>query len=293
MLFSDLWWKKINKILHDKNDYHLDLSLKNDVDIADSLLQTTIKHHKLLIPRKIKYFFKNDKFFFLRLLSKYLLKFVIGLIIVGIIGVAILLIFGININFKKTEKQFNNIPIYILSSGNNEKDSLNILFYKRNVSKTANYILFYQRDPSKDYKKWKTALAGLESGNERNPYQARREGSEYWGKYQMGNGARKAVKMERYTWEEWKTNPDLQEAAINLWVTYNYDALEYEIKKFDGKFLNGWMITESGLISMAHNVGPEKVKIFLSSGGKTIPKDGSGRDATRFLILGNFDLKNK
>jgi hypothetical protein len=287
-------WKRLNKILHDKNDYHLDPSLKNEVAIADDLLQTTIKYQKMLIPRKFWYFIKFDKLFFLRLIAKYFLKFVIGLVIVGIVSIIILLVLGIDIDFKKTErKDFTNIPIYIPSSGDHQKDSLNILFYKRNVSKTANYILFYQRDPSKDYKKWKNALAGLESANERNPYQARREGSEYWGKYQMGNLARKAVKMERYTWEEWKINPDLQEAAINLWVTSNYDALEYEIKKFDGKFLNGWMITESGLIAMAHNVGPAAVKTFLSSGGKTIPKDGSGRDATRFLILGNFDLKNR
>jgi hypothetical protein len=41
---------------------------------------------------------------------------------------------------------------------------------------------------------------------------------------------------------------------------------------------------------MAHNVGVEPVREFLRSGGRTIPTDGSGKDATRFLILGGYNL---
>ncbi len=76
-------WKKINKILHDKNDYHLDPTLKRDVEISDELLITTIKYQKYLIPRKIKYFFEYDKLFFVRLFSKYLLKLVFNIINIG------------------------------------------------------------------------------------------------------------------------------------------------------------------------------------------------------------------
>ena len=32
-------WKKLNSILHDKHDYHLDPTLKNEVEISDELLQ--------------------------------------------------------------------------------------------------------------------------------------------------------------------------------------------------------------------------------------------------------------
>ena len=55
--------------------------------------------------------------------------------------------------------------------------------------------------------------------------------------------------------------------------------------------MNGWAITESGIIAMAHNVGAGATKQFLNSGGTNIPKDGSGKDATRFLILGGYDLE--
>jgi hypothetical protein len=82
----------------------------------------------------------------------------------------------------------------------------------------------------------------------------------------------------------------LQEAALKLWVEILYGYLKDEIRLYDGQFLNGWSITESGIIAMAHNVGPEPTKQFLKSGGKIIPKDGSGKDATRFLILGNYNL---
>ena len=283
-------WKKINNILHDKNDYCLDLSLKREVEISDELLLATIKYQKYLIPKKIKYFFENDKLFFVRLFSKYLLKLIAFLIGIGIVVIVALLAFGIDINVKKIKKvEYSQLPIYIPSTGDAKDDSLNILNYKKTYSH-AKYIIFYLKDPSKNYEKWKVGLHGIESGGWENPYEARRPNSQYWGKYQMGESARSSINLSDITWEKWKTNPELQEAALKLWLDVLYKTLEKDIKKYEGSFQNGWAITESGIIAMAHNVGPEPVKQFLYSGGKTIPKDGSGKDATRFLILGNYDL---
>ena len=285
-------WKNLNKILHDRNDYHLDPLLKQDVEISDDLLQTTIKYQKNLIPRKIKYFFLHDKLFFLRLAAKYLLKLLILLFILGAIVVVSLLAFGIDINVKKIPKtDYTQYPVYIPSTGNVEKDSLNIYNYRRTFNKEVKYIIFYMRDPSKDYKEWKEKLQGIESNGWENPYEARRENSQYWGKYQMGESARKSINLNSISWEKWKSNPEIQEAALRMWVDVLYQYLKDDIKMYDGTFQNGWSITESGIIAMAHNVGPDPVKDFLHSGGKKIPKDGSGKDATRFLILGNYDLE--
>jgi len=285
-------WKNLNKILHDKNDYHLDPSLKHDVEISDELLQATIKYQKNLIPRKIKYFFQYDKLFFLRLFSKYTLKLFILLIGIAIIAIVLLLTFGIDINIKKISKpNYSQYPVYIPSTGDIHKDSINIVNYKKILNKDANFIIFHLKDASKDYEMWKENLHGIESNGWENPYEARREGSQYWGKYQMGESARKSINLDNISWEKWKSNPELQEAAMRLWVDILYVYLKDEIKKFDGTFLNGWAITESGIIAMAHNVGPEPVKEFLYSNGKKVPKDGSGKDATRFLILGNYDLE--
>ena len=145
-------------------------------------------------------------------------------------------------------------------------------------------------DKNKDYEKWAEDLHGIESGSWVNPYEARREGSQFWGKYQLGTSARKDIGLSDISWEQWKKNPDLQEAALRLWVEKLYIYMKYYIEKYDGEFLNGWAITESGIIAMAHNVGKEATIDFLESGGKNVPVDGSGKDATRFLILGNYDL---
>jgi hypothetical protein len=282
-------WKRLNKILYDKNDYHLDPSLKNEVEISDLYLQETIKYQKYLIPRKIKYFFKYDKLFFVRLLAKYFLKFVIGLIVIGIAAGIFVFAAGIDVNFKKQPKvDFSKLPIYLPSSGDVEKDSQTIAFYKRNFSKNATYIMFYPFDPTKNFKKWKDALAGIESGGS---YDAKREGSQYWGKYQMSEAARASIGLSRISWDKWKNNPEIQEAAVRLWIDILYQELKPDIKKYTGKFLSGWAITESGIIAMAHNVGAGATRQFLYSNGSIIPKDGSGKDATRFLILGGYDLE--
>ena len=284
-------WKNINKILHDKNDYHLDSNLKRDVEISDELLQATIKYQKNLIPRKIRYFFENDKLFFLRLFVKYFLKLFLVFLLLMSVAIVSLLAFGIDINLNVKKVQRAELPIYVPSTGDSRLDSLNIVKYKKTYSKNAKYIIFYLKDPSKNYEKWKFGLHGIESNGWENPYEARRPNSEYWGKYQMGASARKTINLNDVTWEKWKTNPELQEAALKLWVDILYQNLKDEMKKYDGTFLNGWAITESGLIAMAHNVGSEPVRQFLQSGGRKVPKDGSGKDATRFLVLGNYDLQ--
>jgi hypothetical protein len=285
-------WKKINSILKDKNDYHLDPDLKRDCEIAEELFQNTIKYQKYLIPKKIKYFFQHDKSFFVKLFIRYFLKILGILVAISIFVLIMLFAFGINIKVKKEPKikiNYIDYPIYIPSSGNIVQDSLKILNYKK-IYKDATYIIFYSKDATKDYNKWKDDLQKIESNDWINPYEARRNGSQYWGKYQIGEAARKEVGMGNISWEKWKTNPDLQEAALKLWVEILYGYLKDEIRLYDGQFLNGWSITESGIIAMAHNVGPEPTKQFLKSGGKIIPKDGSGKDATRFLILGNYNL---
>lgn len=285
---------KLNKILHDKNDYHLDLELKKDIEISEEILQVAIKYQKNIIIRKIRYLFQNNKYFFVRLFVKLFLKFAI---FIGVILTVLFLIFGFNVNLKKVEKSNENYekyPIYIISSGDIRNDSILIADYKRILkNEDLNYIIIYPKNNSKDYNKWKSDLHGIESNGWDNPYEARREGSQYWGKYQLGESARRTIGLSNISWDQWKNNPELQEAALKLWIDVLYKDLEDEIRIYDGKFLNGWSITESGIIAMAHNVGSLPVKEFLNSGGKNIPKDGSGKDVTRFLILGNYDLNLK
>lgn len=287
-----IMWKKINNFLKDKNDYYLDVDLKQESEIAEELFQKAIDYQKYLIHKKIKYFFRHDKNFFLRLFLRLFFKFIILIISFLILTFIFIKVFNINIKLDKELEQpinYSETPIYIPSTGSLENDSLLILNYKK-VFNDADCIIFYPKDKVKDFNKWSSDLQGIESNDWVNPYEARRDGSQYWGKYQMGSSARIEIGMGDISWEQWKTNPDLQEAALKMWIDILYNYLKYDIAKYDGKFLNGWTITESGIIAMAHNVGVDQTRQFLNSNGKHIPKDGSGKDATRFLILGNYDL---
>jgi len=138
-------WKNLNKILHDKNDYHLDPELKRDVEISDNLIQTTIKYQKYLIPRKIRYFFEYDKLFFVRLFSKYLLKLFVILLFLFAVAFVSLLAFGIDINLKVKKIpriDYAKCPVYIPSSGDLKTDSLTILNYKKIKLFTVYIIIF-------------------------------------------------------------------------------------------------------------------------------------------------------
>ena len=285
-------WRKLNKILTDKNEYYLDPVLKNEIDISNELFHASIKSQKYLFVKKIKYFIEYDKSYLVRFLLKNFLKLFIVFSFVALIVFFCMLAFGVNVDVKKIQRvDYSSIPIYILSSGDIKQDSLILLKYKKTYDKNGNFIFFYLKDPSKNYKKWKDKLCQLESGGTSNPYTARRANSQFWGKYQLVEYARKSINLNNVSWEEWKANPELQEAALKMWIKIIYNDLKPEIKKYDGKFMGGWNITESGIIAMGHNVGPEPVKTFLNSGCKIIPKDGSGIAATRFLILGNYDLE--
>lgn len=284
-------WKKLNKILKDKDEFYLDPEIKNEIERTNQLFIASIDAQKALFIKKVKYLLKNNKYFFVRLLFKYLLKSAIFLFVFLILSMILLMSFGVDINFKKIPKvEHDNLVIYIPSTGDIEKDSLTLAQYKKEYGKNVQYSIFYLKDPSKNYNKWKEALAGIESNGS---YHARRPGSQYWGKYQLGEDARKSIHLNNVTWDEWKNNGELQEAALRMWIEVVYQSIKYDIDTYDGKFLSGWYITESGLIAMAHNVGPGPVKQFLNSNGRFVPKDGSGKDATRFLILGNYNLELK
>lgn len=285
-------WKNLNKILKDKDEFYLDPAIKSEVERTNQLFAASIDAQKSLFIKKVKYLLKNNKYFFVRLFFKYLLKSAIFLFGFLILSLVFMISFGIDINFKKIPKvDHSNLVIYIPSTGDIQKDSLILREYKKEYGRNVQYSIFYLKDPSKNYNKWKDALSGIESGSYKNQYEARREGSQYWGKYQLGESARKSIHLNNITWEEWKSNGELQEAALGMWIEIIYKSIKSDIKRYDGQFLNGWYITESGLIAMAHNVGPGPVKQFLNSGGRFIPKDGSGKDATRFLILGNYNLE--
>ncbi len=243
--------KWLNKILHDKNDYHLDPELQNSNDAYNYFFQKTLEFQKYLILHKIRYFLKYDKLVLLRIFLRYIIRLVIFLVIVGVIIFA-LDFFNI-VDVKPVQKEYVEYTVYI-------PDTVDIEKYKENIDNPkVNFVIFFVEDSTKDYKMWKDKLSQIESGNYDNQYEARRMEkdengnsfySQYWGKYQMGRQARSLVGAGSFSWEDWKSSPDLQEGIMDLWVNTLYDDLKSEIDRYNGKFIGGWQITTSGLIAM-------------------------------------------
>ena len=102
----------------------------------------------------------------------------------------------------------------------------------------------------------------------------------YMGKYQFG---RKTLKNLGYdvSKKEFLNSPHLQEKAMLDLLSHNKKILENYIEYWDGKKINGKVITESGILAAAHLAGPGNVKRFLKEG--KVFKDGNGTKLTSYL----------
>jgi len=102
----------------------------------------------------------------------------------------------------------------------------------------------------------------------------------YMGKYQFGKSTLKGLGYN-ISKEEFLSSPDLQEEAIRKLLKSNKKILKKQIKKFDGKLVNGILVTESGLLAAAHLVGPGNVKKWVRNG--KMSKDGNGVKLTEYI----------
>ena len=110
----------------------------------------------------------------------------------------------------------------------------------------------------------------------------------YMGKYQFGIKTLKSIGIDT-TKQEFLSSPDLQEEAMITLLKSNQHNLRRQIKKYDGKLVNGILVTESGLLAAAHLGGPGSVKKWLRSGEDF--KDGNGTKITSYIKTFNgYDL---
>jgi hypothetical protein len=127
--------------------------------------------------------------------------------------------------------------------------------------------------------------------------------SQYWGRYQFGEACRMCLDIDHISWEDFKNNPELQDAAMIYYIAILNSRFEHYMEKEDtvtrirnifneysNKVIRTHYITNSGLVAMAHNIGISTVVEFLDSGCKTVPKDGFDTESANYLALSNFDL---
>lgn len=102
----------------------------------------------------------------------------------------------------------------------------------------------------------------------------------YMGKYQFH---RKTLKSLGYdvSRKEFLNSPVLQERAMIDLLRSNKIALGSRIKRWEGRKINGKVITESGILAAAHLGGVGNVIKYLDNGIEF--KDGNGTKLQRYL----------
>lgn len=103
----------------------------------------------------------------------------------------------------------------------------------------------------------------------------------YLGKYQFGAETLKLLGI--YNTYQFLNNPELQEKAFIANVSRNKWVLRKDIKRFEGKFIGGVLITESGILAAAHLAGPGTVKKFLRSYGDYNLSDAYGSTVKHYM----------
>ena len=110
----------------------------------------------------------------------------------------------------------------------------------------------------------------------------------YMGKYQFGRKTLRGLgfKMSK---EEFLNSPLLQEQAMHALLKQNKRSLRKYITKYDGKYIHGVLVTESGLLAAAHLGGAGSVKKWFRTG--KVRKDGNGVKITSYMErFGGYDL---
>ncbi|CAM4045393.1 hypothetical protein FLAN108750_07365 [Flavobacterium antarcticum] len=110
----------------------------------------------------------------------------------------------------------------------------------------------------------------------------------YMGKYQFGIAALRAIGIHDSS--EFLRNPRMQEKAFKALLAKNKWELRKEIKKYDGKVVNGIAVTESGILAAAHLGGAGSVKKFFKNNGKRSIKDNYGTSLQSYMKkFGGYD----
>jgi len=102
----------------------------------------------------------------------------------------------------------------------------------------------------------------------------------YMGKYQFGKSTLKGLGYD-ISKVEFLSSPDIQEEAMIKLLKANKHTLRRQIKKYDGKLVNGIFVTESGLLAAAHLVGPGSVRKWVRNG--RMFQDGNGVKLTEYI----------
>ncbi|HSD14336.1 MAG TPA: hypothetical protein VLB74_06785 [Flavobacterium sp.] len=113
----------------------------------------------------------------------------------------------------------------------------------------------------------------------------------YMGKYQFGKSTLRTLGIHNTA--NFLKNPPLQEKAFKALLSKNKWELRDEIRRYEGKIINGVKITESGLLAAAHLGGAGSVRSYLRTNGQNGFTDGFGTSLKSYIKkFGGYDTTN-
>jgi hypothetical protein len=116
----------------------------------------------------------------------------------------------------------------------------------------------------------------------------------YMGLFQFGHPALQCIGLGHIDSSKFRANPDifpieLQYKALKLHLKINERILRKDIYNYQGKTINGILITKSGLLASAHLMGAGNVQKFLRTGIDS--HDGNNVKLTKYLkMFSKYDL---
>lgn len=136
----------------------------------------------------------------------------------------------------------------------------------------------------KDHDAFLDAIGHFESGNRYTI--VNRYG--YMGRYQFGKSTLRTIDIN-VSRNTFLNSPELQEEAMYRLLTHNQKLLKRFIDKYEGKYIHGVYITESGILAAAHLAGAGNVRKFFRRGYEF--RDGNGTKMTSYMkIFSGYQL---
>lgn len=131
-------------------------------------------------------------------------------------------------------------------------------------------------------KDFKRKIARIESYNSWSPKESPH--SQFWGKYQIGRSVRDQLGIGYMKRSEFVKDTVLQECAMDILMRLNKKMLARHIRKYSGKTINGYRITESGLLAMSHQMGVNMIMKWLDNGCTDTLMDSNRKRSTDYLV---------
>ena len=112
-------------------------------------------------------------------------------------------------------------------------------------------------------------------------------GRAQFGEARLTDAKRAGVIPAEATAEDFRLNPDMQEAAENWHFSDINNFIDSTgLASMEGKSINGVPITREGMVNVAHLGGKGGLQKFISSGGRYNPADANGTRLSDYFAMG-------